>query len=265
MKKILLVFVLLNGLLLQAQEKEKKAFKHSSNKFYIGTNFAPVFVGLLNGRNFQPEFALHFKQRLTSSNHYFRATYNFRSNKPNPFYSYNYDRSYGNTYVIELNDSADWVTGTYRNNSLIHFFNLGYEYQFKVGQKRSISVNMGADLIFGMDGSKLYAVNDTLVYRETIDQNSSIVYRELVSEARHSEPVQNRRFYSGFSPMIALGFPIKKRFDLTLEMAFDCVWYSQKFNPNFYRSPNYFTVDYRPALLLSYRFDENFARAKRMP
>ncbi|MEZ4979875.1 MAG: hypothetical protein R2772_11345 [Chitinophagales bacterium] len=263
MNKILIVFFLLNGLLLQAQERDNKAFKKSANRFYIGTNFAPFFVGLLNGRNFQPEFALYFKQRLTSSNHYFRASYNFRSNRPNTPYYYKYDMTYGDTYRIELNDTTEWVTGTTRNNRLIHFFNVGYEYQFKVGEKRNVSINIGADLIFGMDGSKLYAVNDTLVYKETIIQTSSIVYRELVSETRHSRPIQNRGFYSGFSPMIALGFPIKKRFDLTLEMAFDCVWYGQQYNYSYYRSPSYFNVDYRPSLLLSYRFDENYTRAKK--
>jgi hypothetical protein len=249
MKTIQLVLLLFISSIAFGQDLEKKDFKSSTNKYYIGANVSPIFVAMLNAQNYQPEWKLGYKQRLGNQNHYLRISYSYMNNSiyTNDLWSF---RGVDLTSTYAINDSMDWRTGYFKNVNNNQNLKIGYEYQFKIGEKRSASINLGADMILGFLGGKLFFANDTTTYRtETVD---GYVFRNQVVTIIDHDLVQRAKVYYGFSPVIAVGIPLKKRFDLTMEMAVDCAFKTGDFNTRLME----FSLNYRPSVQLSYRFDE---------
>ena len=167
MKISYLFLFLILGSSLTAQEEVTKPFAKSSNKYYIGASVSPAFVALLNGQSLEPEWKLAYKHRLSPKNHYVRLSYSYLGQRvnnyyPDGFWNYNFDQR----VTSALNDSMDWVSGAYKNVSNNQILKLGYEYQFKVGQKRNLSLNMGGDFLVGFQGGKVFYANDTITYRD---------------------------------------------------------------------------------------------------
>ena len=249
------LFLLLSSFAM-AQEGEIKDFKSSSNKYYVGASVSPVFVALLNAQNYQAEWKLGYKQRLGLNNHYLRISYSYL-NQRNYYHSIWFNGGMDRTVTIDPNDSMDWRSGYFKNVNNNQNIKFGYEYQFKIGEKRSTSINLGSDFILGFLGGKLFYANDTTTYAyENID---GFMLRTPVDMSINHDLISRAKVYYGLSPMMAIGIPLKKRFDLTLEMAFDIAFRKIKDpSPNTASMTNV-SVDYRPSLMISYRFDEKIA------
>lgn len=260
MKKVLIVLLSLLYQTSFTQNDTQKSFKNSSNKFYVGTNLAPIAVGIFGGNNFEPEYKFWYKQRLTKQNHYFRFSYSYvllRYKNTNGFYS---NSNAITPDYIEVGDSLRIRYGYYQNNNNLHSFKIGYEYQFHVGKQKNISINLGADALIGGQGSPLIFVNDTSIIEEIIEYEYGTAY--LLSDESFFETTKVRgpRFFGGASPFIGFGFPIKKAFDITLEIAFDLRY----INENIFNYHTNFEVNYRPTLMFSYRFDEVLRKKKKV-
>ena len=253
----MLFFLVLSLGFAQEEEKDVKDFKQSSNKYYIGASVSPAVVSLLNGDNWEPEWKILYKQRLKANNHYLRASYSVLGPKRSYYNYWDQENGFDNRITYALNDSMDWTTGSFKKLSSTQIVKVGYEYQFKVGEKRRVSVNMGSDFLLGFNPGKIYNANDTLTYRnEIID---GFMYRNVVDFNSNSEVIARTQVFYGLSPFVSLGVPLKKRFDLTFEMAFDCSFVPATKQHNDVSNTN---VDYRPSIMLSYRFDEAVVRNK---
>lgn len=251
-----ILFVVIISFSFSQDDNEVKAFKKSTNKYYIGASVSPIFVSILGAESIEPEWRLSYKQRLGANNHYFRFSYNY-TGKPRqanfalePF-NYFYDQ----TTTLAIDTNLYWRSGLRKYHDNQHFFKLGYEYQFKIGKQRNISVNLGMDGIMGIIGGPLFAVNDTFRY-ETVDFGGGgfYEYEEIVSLDRTK--VEGPQFATGLSPFVAVGFPIKKHFDLTFEMNYDIHFSKSILGSVNAPHINSLSIDYRPSLILSYRFDE---------
>ena len=252
---ILLLNLLAFSSLFAQNEEEIKPFKVSNNKFFIGTNVAPLAVGVLAGQSFLPEYKFWYKHRLSENNHYLRFAYSYMIDN-NRFYHVSMDAP----LVPDLiSDSVGVRYGYSSGNNNVHTLKFGYEYQYKIGKKREISVNLGIDGLLGIQNRSLYFYNDTLEVLEINESEFGGSYIYLGDDFFDRTKIRGPIFIGGASPFFALGFPVKKAFDITLEMAFDI----------FYRHENYFNYDknllvfYRPSLMFSYRFDEKMRKKKR--
>lgn len=253
MKNTILIFFSIAFAINLNAQKDSLKFAYSPNKFYVGINVAPIAVGALGGYNELPEWKIGAKYRLTDKNHYARLSYGYMINKESYWTQSYYVGQNGHTpQTYDINDSTQVTIGYQQNNFNLHIFNVGYEYQFKIGKKRSASINLATDFTLGLKGSKLYYVNDTLNFKETlVDPTYQIYNREIYNNRSNTTKIRGPLFIWGFTPTVGVGVPLKKHFDLTFEMGFHCVFEN---DPKFHTKG--FSVYYRPSLMLSYRFDE---------
>lgn len=241
------------------EEVEKKPFKKSTNRYYIGASVSPILVGLLDGNNLRPEWRLAYKQRLGRYNHYFRLSYNNLnwSTTQTSLPSFMDHLLQGNGTITQIDSNIYWSSGIINRGNAQHTFKLGYEYQFKIGKTRSVSINMGADAILGALRVFSRSYSDTVAIN-FVHQGNGVVFQEDYlggSSVYSNKPI----FTGGISPFIGIGFPIRKRFDLTLEMALD---YSILAASETTQNISSLSIEYRPSLMLNYRFDEHVVRSK---
>lgn len=255
MKKVLIVLLSLLYQTSFTQNDTQKSFKNSSNKFYVGINVAPLAVGVLAGQSFLPEYKFWYKQRLTEHNHYLRLAYSYILDNTR-YFPVSMEAPLDGELI---SDSVALRYGYSSGNNNVHTLKFGYEYQYKIGKKRYISVNLGVDGLLGLQNRSLYFSNDTLQVVEIIERDFGVSYVYSGNNFFDRTKIRGPIFIGGASPFLALGFPVKKTFDITLEMAFDI----------FYRHENYFNYDknflvyYRPSLMFSFRFDEKMRKKKR--
>ncbi|MGB1247796.1 MAG: hypothetical protein ACPG4Z_02850 [Chitinophagales bacterium] len=257
MKKVCLIIlcaILFNYSNAQEENEKGKKVINPLSKNYIGFNTAPIFVGLLNGENFDAEWKIAYKRNVGVNPHFLRISYSYiNQNQRRYYYTDELNHLYyTNSSLIprNINDSTVVYEGFYKNNNNLHAIKIGYEYQVKLGKKKSISLNFGGDVILGAKGGKTFYRNDTIIHSNSIEETQFI----------HSDfkVVDGFDFAIGGSPFVAVGFPIRKRFDITFEMMFDMVHYKSNVPVTDNQSIriNSFDVYYRPSLMLNYRFGQ---------